>query len=394
MPWKEIGVMDQKREFVFRALGREQPFIELCREYCICTKTGYKWLERFKERGYKGLEELSRKPHQSSVAIPPEVVIDIVALKNKHRAWGSKKIRQLYHKLHPTASLPVVSTFTHIFERVGLVEKKKRKRYPLSARIQKRIIPSEPNDVWTVDFKGWWYTTKKERINPLTVRDEYSKGILSIKVMDKGNISFARKEFERLFTRYGLPKCIRSDNGPPFASHFNALGLTKLSVWWMSLGIQLDRIDPGCPYQNGGHERMHRDMAKELEGHILGDMVEHQKAFDIWRDMYNKERPHEALGMKCPSDVYKLSERKYNPRTEELEYGQAFRVRKVNNRGVIRYNNMNYFIGNPFDGYRVGIRYVDGGDPEIWFARFFLGHINAREGLIEYQIGNKVPKVN
>jgi transposase InsO family protein len=394
MPWKEIGVMDQKFSFVIKALSREIPFAELCKEYCIAPKTGYKWLKRFKDRGRIGLAELSRRPSSSPWTISADDALEIVALKKKHPTWGARKIRILYRRIHPSDNLPALSTFTRIFERAELVHHKKRKHYPQSDRIQKRIIPSTPNDVWTVDFKGWWFTPQHDRINPLTVRDEYAKAVLAATIMEKGDTPCIKREFERLFSSFGLPKCIRSDNGPPFASHFNALGLTKLSVWWMSLGIQLDRIDPGCPYQNGGHERMHLDMANELEGHVFGSLKEQQKTLDIWRHEYNYVRPHEALGMKCPSEVYKKSERPYDADIEDVAYPPDFLERKVNTRGVFHYQKRRYFVGNPFDGYTIGIHLIKGGKPEIWFACFLIGFLDVESGIVEFQSGKNIARAS
>lgn len=394
MPWKEIGVMDEKLAFVFRVLSKDASVTELCNEYGIAPKTGYKWLERFKEKGRKGLEELSRKPSTCPFKLSAEVVLDIVSLKQHHLAWGARKILQLYRKGHPSDPVPALSTVTRIFQRAGLVKQRKRRRATPGNRIQRRIIPQNPNDVWTVDFKGWWYTQSKEQVNPLTVRDEFSKEILAITILDKADISCVKKEFHRVFSLYGLPKCIRSDNGPPFASQFNALGLTKLSAWWMSLGIQLDRIDPGCPYQNGAHERMHRDMASELEGHIFGNLREHQKAFDIWRTEYNTVRPHDALGMKCPAEFYRKSDKVYEPQIEDIAYPPDLLERRVNTRGVFHYLKHRYFIGNPFDGYTVGIKIEKVGKPEIWFSDFLIGHIDVPSGLVEFKSGKMIARAS
>jgi putative transposase len=268
-----------------------------------------------------------------------------------------------------------------------LKEKRKRKRHLPSLRIQNRFMPKKPNDLWTVDFKGWWYSSRKEKVNPLTIRDGFSRYILSIRVVEKGDISCVQNEFRRLFKKHGLPICIRSDNGPPFGSMQNPLGLTRLSAWWMSLGIYLDRMDPGCPYQNGAHERMHRDMKKELEGKIDGSLNEHQKEFDAWREEYNNERPHEALGMKCPAECYKDSERKYEPEQVDIEYPGNYTSRRVNDRGVFHYKRKRYFLGNPFDGYSVGIKKDKEGRTEIWFDKFLLGYLDLENGLIEYQEG-------
>jgi transposase InsO family protein len=389
MPWKETDEMDQKKAFILRSFERDVSFTELCKDFGISTKTGYKWKERFFDLGWKGLQEESRKPNRYSNYTSEYVVVDLLTLKNHHQKWGSRKILKLYKDKYPGREAPALSTVERLFKRVGLTQPRKRKRYPESGRIQNRIIAEKPNDLWTVDFKGWWYTPEKEQVNPLTIRDDYSKFILAIAIVDKGNISCVRKEFEKLFLVHGLPQFIRSDNGPPFACTFNKLGLTKLSVWWMSLGILLDRIDPGCPYQNGAHERMHLDMKKELEGHIYGDLKEHQKVFDIWREEFNTLRPHEALGMRCPVELYKKSERKYEPDVVDVEYSKEYIKRKVNDRGYFNLLKKRYFIGNPFAGYSVGIKYIGKGKPEIWFASVLVGNIDQETGTVEYIIAVK-----
>jgi len=291
MPWKEADLVKIKYEFILKSFNKDKSFTELCREYGISTKSGYKWKQRFLEGGLPALEEVSRKPTSNGNKIPEEVSVELIRIKNLHKKWGASKILQVYKNNHPGDYAPARSTVESLFIRSGFTKPKKRNRNKTATRMQLKDVPDSPNQVWTVDFKGWWYTKHKEKCEPLTVRDEFSKYILDIKVLNKGDTTHVKQAFERLFTQYGLPDVIRSDNGPPFASVFNALGLSKLSVWWMSLGIKLDRIDPGCPYQNGGHERMHRDMKDELEGQIDGNLNEHQKVFDDWRDTFNTIRP-------------------------------------------------------------------------------------------------------
>jgi hypothetical protein len=249
--------------------------------------------------------------------------------------------------------------------------------------IRQRIDAEKPNDVWTVDFKGWWYSKNKEKINPLTIRDECSRHILAVEAVEKGDITSVKAVFIRLFKENGLPLFIRSDNGPPFANTLNYWGLTKLSVWWMSLGVRLDRIDPGHPEQNGGHERMHRDMKKELQGETDGTLGEHQNVFDEWMRVFNEVRPHEALGMKVPNDVYVKSEIKYPGEYVELRYAKGMITRYVNDRGYINFDNKRIFIGNPFSGYHIGIKTNANGQMEVWFSAMFLGKINTDNWLIE-----------
>lgn len=392
MPWKEADKMSLKRKFILESFNNPGSFTELCTKYGITTKTGYKWKERFLEGGFPALEEKSRKPTGNSNEVPEAVIVELIRIKNLHKHWGASKILQVYKNNHPGQYAPARSTVENILERSGFVVKKKRKRNKTTERIQVKVVPDRPNQVWTVDFKGWWYTKQREKCEPLTVRDEFTKYILDIRVLEKGDIPHVKQAFEMLFKQYGLPEVIRSDNGVPFASAFNVFGLSKLAVWWMSQGIKLDRIDPGCPYQNGGHERMHRDMKVELEGQIDGNLNEHQRVFDKWREEFNTIRPHEALGMRTPSDVYMKSDRKYDPEDVLIVYGKGYKSRMVNDRGFCNFRGKRLFVGNPFAGYNVGIK--EGiGEMEIWFDDFMIGVLDKITGLIIYEAdGIKVPK--
>jgi len=383
MPFKGVDVMDVKKEFVLKSLDDRIVFTELCREYGISTKCGYKWRKRFLEEGYAGFEEHSRRPLSNSRSIPEPVSVELLRIKKLHPAWGAKKILEIYKRNNIGKYAPVRGSVENLFVRAGYTGVRRRRNIRGGTIIQHRVEATKPNEVWTVDFKGWWYSKNKERVNPLTIRDQFGKYLLSIDVVEKGNTSSVKRVFERVFTEYGLPDYIRSDNGPPFANVLNMWGLTKLSVWWMTLGIKLDRTDPGHPEQNGGHERMHRDMKTELEGQIDGSLNEHQKVFDKWRKDFNEVRPHEALGMKVPADVYRKSERKYLGEYVEMKYGRGFKVRMVNDRGVINLKQKRIFIGNPFSGYHVGVKEFVDKHTEVWFGDFLLGTLNPNTGLIE-----------
>jgi transposase InsO family protein len=233
-------------------------FTELCREFGISTKCGYKWRQRFVNEGYAGLEEHSRRPVNNNRSMPEPVSVELLRIKKLHPTWGAKKIIVIYKRQNNGRYVPVRSTVEKLFVRAGYAGVRRRRKIETGIIIQQRIAAEKPNDVWTVDFKGWWYSRNKEKVNPLTIRDEHSKFILAINAVEKGDTAAVKAVFVRLFKEFGLPRYIRSDNGPPFANVLNPWGLTKLSVWWMTLGIQLDRITPGHPGQNGGHERMHR----------------------------------------------------------------------------------------------------------------------------------------
>jgi len=377
MPWKENNVMDMRTEFVLKSFSKNVNFSELCDEYGISTKTGYKWKNRFIEEGLGGLVEKSRRPKSNVNETPEDIICELVRLKKAHLPWGPKKIRELYLKNHPDEIAPSLSTVKRILEKAGYVKQRKRRKQR-SERISNTVIPGKPNDLWTVDFKGWWMTPDKQKCEPLTVRDEFSKYIFSIKILEKSDMKTVKREFQRLFKLYGLPSYMKSDNGVPFAHSKSILGLTKLSVWWLSLGITLDRIRPGCPYENGSHERMHLDIKKELQGHIEGDIESHQNAFDIWRNEYNDVRPHEALAMKTPGEVYKKSTREYTEDIDEILYPMGFLTRKVNHSGYIVLQGRTIFVSSVFTGYNIGIKPTSDDIYEVWFDNFRLGELNLK----------------
>src|SRR5262245_24625390 len=295
MPWKSVEPMNQRSEFVLRAIKTEN-FRELCREYGISAKTGYKWRERFLQDGLKGVAELSRRPKNSPQGLAEAVVCEIVRLKQQHRHWGHRKLRKVYERLH--LEVPSESSFKRVLERVGLVQERRLRARQKSGRLHSGRKAQSPNQVWTVDFKGGWQAGGSGRIEPLTVRDEYSRYVLELRALANAQTQTVRACFERLFEEHGLPEAIRSDNGAPFASEQGVLGLSKLSAWWVALGIDLERGRPGCPQDNGAHERLHLDVEQQLRGR---DQVEQQAGFDEWRRIFNQERPHEALAMKCPA---------------------------------------------------------------------------------------------
>jgi transposase InsO family protein len=371
MPWKEIEPMNQRVEFVLRALKTDN-FRELCQEYGISTKTGYKWKERFLADGVGGMAELSRRPKSSPAGLEEKVVCEIVALKQRHRYWGPRKIRKVYERLHGQPT-PSESSFKRVLERAGLVQPRRLRHRQHSGRIYSGRKAQAPNEVWTVDFKGWWHVQGR-RCEPLTVRDEFSRYVLELRAMANARGETVRVCFERLFEQHGVPEAIRSDNGAPFASDQGVLGLSRLSAWWVALGIDLERGRPACPQDNGGHERLHLDVERELRGQ---DLVEQQAGFDEWRKTFNQERPHEALGMKCPAEVYCKSQRPYEGTPQDLEY-DGMASRKVAKWGSISWEHHNVFISGALTGWSVGLEPCQEGRHNVWFGRLLLGQLEER----------------
>jgi putative transposase len=350
--------MDQRREFAIKALGTLN-FRGLCQEYGISTKTGYKWRERLLRQGLEGMGEESRRPRSSPKQLSESQVCEMVKLKLGHQYWGPRKIRTLYHRRHGQA--PSESSFKRILEQVGLTQPRRVREGPKEGgRLSSGRQGQSPNEVWTVDFKGWWGWKEGGRCEPLTIRDEFSRYVLELRAMDNARTQSVREAFERVFERHGLPEAIRSDNGSPFASVQALHGLSRLSAWWVALGIDLERGRPSKPQDNGGHERLHRDIATELESLGQGATPE---ALELWREEFNRERPHEALGMRCPAELYRDSARRFNGAEVELSYpGMASRL--VDKNGKLSWKDQRVFLTISLAGWQVGPQGTQKGQPE------------------------------
>jgi transposase InsO family protein len=367
MPWRRIEPMEQRIEFALRAM-RTLNFRALCQEYGVSAKTGYKWKERFIREGLEGMVEESRRPKSHAAQVAEEEVCQIVRLKLAHPRWGPRKIRELYLRRHGEAASE--STFKRVLERAGLTEKRRRRSWSQSGCLSSGRRATAPNEVWTVDFKGWW-RSGGIRCEPLTVRDEHSRYVLEVRALEDGRTQTVRKSFEQLFERHGLPQAIRSDNGSPFASINGLLGLSRLSAWWVVLGIDLERGRAGHPQDNGAHERMHRDISREVEA--VGQSGE--EALDLWRQTFNYERPHEALAMRCPGELYVASERKYEGTPEDLDYPQMC-PRRVSKDGIIKLKDEPLFLSTALAGWSVGLKPIAPELMDVWFGRLLLGQVD------------------
>jgi len=373
MPWKETDVMEQKEKFINKMLKAKKPFKHLCQEFGISEKTGHKWKNRFYEEGKAGLIEQSKAPSNSSNSLPEKVVVDLLSLKYAHMPWGPKKILAIYERTHKGQFVPSLSSVKRIFDRAKLVKPRKvRKVTCAPSRLRSRIIPEANNDVWAIDFKGWW-KSDGEICEPLTIRDLHSRYLLDIRLMESKSSEAVRKVLTEMFKKYGLPKVIRSDNGTPFASPNGVLSLTNLSAWWITLGILPDRTEKGKPGQNGSLERMHADIASEIQGKISGGRRATQAVIDMWREEYNNVRPNEAIDMKMPSEVYEKSTRQYTGDVDELEYPPGFLPRKVYNNGTILIGGERVSIGFSLKGLTLGLKPLENGKYHVFLADFLLG---------------------
>jgi len=373
MPWKKVEPMNQRKEFVLKAIHTKN-FRQLCEEYGISTKTGYKWRERFYRYGYEGMSELSRRPLGHAKELGEAMICEIIRLKHAHPRWGPRKLRDIYQRIH--SQVPSESSFKRVLERAGLVEKRRVRPRTEAGRICSGRKASAPNEIWTVDFKGWWHGANGQRCEPLTVRDECTRYVLEVRAVADARSQTVRACFERLFERKGVPQAIRSDNGVPFASSTGVLGLSKLSAWWVALGIDLERGRPGCPQDNGGHERLHLDIERELRGE------EQQASFDEWRRVFNEERPHEALAMKRPAELYQPSPRKFAGSPEDLTYPKM-EARRVKATGHIHYGKHSIFISTALSGWSVGLEPCEQRKFNVHFGQLLLGQYD--EAIASFQ---------
>jgi putative transposase len=363
--------MSLKLDFVERATHPGAKLAPLCREFGISRQTGTKWVKRFKREGYAGLEEHSRRPRSSPLSLAEELVMAVLELRDRHPSWGPKKLRGLLERRYGEA-VPSLATIARILRRAGVV-RAKRRRKPISVIDQApRVTATAPNEVWTIDFKGWWRTHDGHRCEPLTVRDAYSRYVLATTLLPATTGEAVRAELERLFKKYGLPAAFQCDNGSPFISTRGRGGFTQLSAWWAAHGIRIVRSRPGCPQDNGGHERMHRDVAQELQHSPSSDSATQQRELDRWRQEFNQIRPHEALDNKTPAEVYRPSERKLQaPRP--FPYPAAFTVRRVDVSGHVYWQGEHCYVGTAFGGHRMGFEPRDGLRWRLWFRDIDLG---------------------
>lgn len=362
--------MESRREFVEAAKEPGINFAALCREHGISRKTGYKWLARA-ARGV--FEDSSRKPKTSPLRVPAELVAEIVRIRSAHRHWGPKKIAAILQGQYRNA--PTARTVCRILERCGLLQPLAKRRPRQS--LERPVVvpkPKKPNDLWTVDFKGWWLAQNGERCEPLTVKDGFSHFVLATEVFNSTNGAPVRRVFERLFARYGLPKAIQTDNGTPFVGQNTWHGLSALSVWWTSLGIEHYRSRPATPSDNGSHERLHRDISLELEAFAALTRERQQEACDRWRHDHNHHRPHEANAMKTPASVYRRSAVEYLGREQEPAYPEEMHVRFADLYGCIKFKGKRLFLSSTLRRRGVGLEPTGSARVfYVWFAARRLG---------------------
>lgn len=369
--------MDQRVAFIADWLRDEWSMTELAERYTISRKTAYKWVARYEADPAAGLTDRSRAPHAHGRRTPEEVAEAIVALRRRYPRWGPKKLRAILAEQAPGQRWPVASTIGEVLRRERMSERRRRPRYvvPLT---QPLAAAHQPNEVWSADFKGWFRTADGSRCDPLTIIDNYSRWVLCCRITPPTDAG-VRPWCERIFREYGLPRALRTDNGTPFASS-GAAQLTRLSVWWLKLGIQLDRIAPGHPEQNGRHERFHRTLQDETAQPPAATVAQQQRRFDRMRREFNEARPHEALGQQPPARHYVSSPRPYPSRLEEPQYDALHQVRRIKDKGQIKWGGDEVFVCEALRGELVGLAETARGDWVIRFMHVELGRLERKTG--------------
>lgn len=381
LPWKEMSHMELRGQFVEDWLTQEWNFAELCRQYGISRKTGYKVIGRFRERGKEGLCDLSRRPHSHPETTSSEIVEYILQARRDRPHEGAVTLLERLRRRYPDLPWPAPSTAHEILRRSGLIHERKNKRRATPSAPGSLTDPQMPNHVLSIDFKGQFKLGNGTYCHPLTVTDNYSRYLLRCTALgpDQTRYEHVRAVLEACFDEYGLPDMIRSDNGPPFATT-GLGGMSKLSVWWIRLGIRPERIKPGKPQQNGRHERMHRTLKKQVCRPAEYDMRGQQQAFDHFRSDYNEKRPHQAIQLRTPSELYTVSERRMPLWLPPADYPAHMLVRKVKTSGQIKLDGREIQISDSLTGEHVGLRFEDDDyHVTVFFCEQPLGTIDLRE---------------
>lgn len=371
MPWKETCAMDLKVQMIGDWLKKEHTVTELGEHYQVSRKTIYKWIGRYQAGGIQALKEGSHAPFKHPNATDIEIASEVILAKQRHDKWGPKKVASWLKQQYPEQPWPAVSTAQSILYKAGLVKPRKKRRHtpPYTQPFQRC---NQPNDSWSIDYKGQFHTGDGRLCYPLTITDNFSRYLLKCHGLHHPSYEDTRPLLERAFREYGLPLAVRSDNGAPFAST-GLGGLSRLGVWLVRLQVIPERIALSHPEQNGRHERMHRSLKEAVCQPPKSCLSRQQMAFDQFKTEFNDERPHEALGMKTPASLYKSSHRQFPAKLPPVEYDSWMKVRRVLPSGGIKLGNNYFYVSQALAGEPLGLKQISDTVWEIWFSFLLLG---------------------
>ncbi len=379
MPWRETCTMDERLKFIAACQEGLASVSELCRRFGISRKTGHKWRLRYRCEGAVGLRDRSSAPGTNPAWLGSEVVSGVLEVRHRHPTWGPRKVKAWLEERDGVGSWPAASTIGELYDRQGLTRHRRRRR-----RGPPQTLPLAPctaaNDVWCVDFKGWFLTGDGTHVEPLTLSDAWSRYLLCCEPVGSVSEVNVWPILERAFREHGLPRVLRSDNGPPFASQA-AGGLSRLAVKLIKAGVVPERIEPGKPQQNGRLERLHLTLKQDTAAPPARSLAEQLERFERFRQIYNHERPHEALGQKPPRKFWRASPRRYDGVLREPDYPADAQVRRVRSNGIIKWRGEELFLSAALKGEPVGIVAVDDDVHLVRYAHVVLGTINGKQGL-------------
>lgn len=379
MSWKETSVITLREEFVLRALEPNANLSAICREYGISRKTGYKWLSRFKTSGRDGLCDRSTRPLSSPSSVTGEIVLRIIEIRRDHRRWGPKKIRVVLLREHTLDEVPCVRTIGRILKRAGLSRPPRRRVAVRSIAVgAPDTATQKPHDLWTIDFNGQWTTQDGSTVEPLTVRDHHSKFVLEARILPSRSADHVRAAMEAVFREHGLPRSILVDNGTPFISTRARGGLTRLSAWWVALGIRLLRNRPAKPQDNGAHERMHLEIANEVEKRAGKNPADCQQLLDRWRIEFNNVRPHERLDGAVPAAQYRRSSRRLTSELEPLPR-EGYVLRKLTKKGFLSHQRRQFYVSEGLIGRRIHVKRLNENAAHLRYYDIDLGDMTLPE---------------
>lgn len=383
--------MNQRIKFIARYLTNEFTFSALCEEFEVSRKTGYKWVNRYDAGGASALEDRSRAPLTHPHAYSDDIVNAVVEVRQEFPRWGARKLLVLLRRRYPDVRFPEPSTVNDMLSKRGLLTAKGRSKQPNSEYKSPLRDYDAPNSVWCADFKGH-FSVGGKRCHPLTISDGHSRFLLECQALRQPRFPQAKLVFERVFRNYGLPEYIRTDNGPPFSSLAIA-GLSELAVWWLRLGVMPERILPGRPDQNGRHERMHRTLKAETASPAESSFSRQQRRFNEFRQEYNFERPHEGIGQRTPSELYKRSSREFPTRLPEPEYPKHFVAERAYSNGHVRHEGISWYVSTSLKGELLGLEPLSDGRSCVHFAKLPLGILDPKHhrDLKHERVGRTLP---
>jgi putative transposase len=385
MPWSETSHMRERMLFVAEAQKGVFSVSELCESFGISRKTGYKWIERFEREGLEGLKDRPRIARECPHRTIAEIAQRVLEFRRRHPRWGPKKLLARLEQLDPSVAWPAPSTAGELLKRAGLIGPSRHARRKHSTFRSLLPKPDHPNDLWTADFKGQFKTRDAIYCYPLTIADGASRFLLEIRALDSTDGLPVYRSFQRLFHEHGLPRAIRTDNGTPFAG-IGLRRLSRLSVWWIRLGIHPQLIAPSHPEQNGAHERMHKTLKADTARPPQANRNAQQRRFDHFRQEYNHQRPHEALGQKTPASLYQPSPRPYPSRLAQTEYPGHFELRRVGSNGCILFQGQRLFLSSTLSGQIIGLEESDNDVFSLSFGSLLLARLDLRTGQLHETI--------